>query len=113
MASLISSLTFTTLFLLLRHLYKGPPRGNGNPLRTTSKSRLLFKYTSNTMKTLSLMTAYNCKQKEWLRGCNRWEQSRGPAGGLNDQTPMSRRRGRGERHLAMALAAAMSVALQA
>jgi len=41
------------------------------------------------------------------------QQSRGPAGGLNDQTPMSRRRGRGERHLAMALAAAMSVSLPA
>jgi len=37
MASLISSLTITTLFLLLRHLYDGLPRGNGNPLRTISK----------------------------------------------------------------------------
>jgi hypothetical protein len=39
-------------------------------LRTTSKSRLLFKYTSNIVKFLSLMAAYNSKQKEALRGCN-------------------------------------------
>jgi hypothetical protein len=38
--------------LLLRHLSDELARGIGNPLRTTSKSRLLFKYTSNIVKVL-------------------------------------------------------------
>src|ERR1700722_14626596 len=42
----MSSLTLATFFFL-RHLPDAPGRGIGKPLRTTNRSRLVFRYTSN------------------------------------------------------------------
>ena len=43
---MISSLTLMTLFLLLRHFPCAAAGGIGYPFITTSRSRLVFKYTS-------------------------------------------------------------------
>jgi hypothetical protein len=42
----MSSLTLATFFFL-RHLPDASGRGIGKPLRTTNRSRLVFRYTSN------------------------------------------------------------------
>ena len=45
----MSSLTLATFFFL-RHLPDASGRGIGKPLRTTNRSRLVFRYTSNILK---------------------------------------------------------------
>src|ERR1700675_4545664 len=63
----MSSLTLATFFFL-RHLPDASGRGIGKPLRTTNRSRLVFRYTSNILRPPSRLSEYRGEQK--------WQQLR-------------------------------------
>jgi hypothetical protein len=58
----MSSLTLATFFFL-RHLPEASGRGIGKPLRTTNRSRLVFRYTSNILQAPQPPSEYRGEQK--------------------------------------------------
>lgn len=58
----MSSLTLATFFFL-RHLPDASGKGIGKPLRTTNRSRLVFRYTSNILQAPQPPSEYGGEQK--------------------------------------------------